>query len=84
MAAELRRNGRVVEGAGLENLYTRKGIVSSNLTSSAKKQSEFYRSLFAFVTVFSRFEQKIFSAKNNTNTPPCSEMFFPLCYAHYD
>ncbi len=31
----MRRGGRVVECDGLENRYTRKGIVSSNLTLSA-------------------------------------------------
>ena len=31
---EIRKSGRVVEGNGLENRRTRKGTVSSNLTSS--------------------------------------------------
>ena len=35
-----RTGGRVVEGTGLENRRTRKGIVSSNLTLSACGSSE--------------------------------------------
>ena len=35
MSSALRTGGRVVEGAGLENRYTRKGIVGSNPTLSA-------------------------------------------------
>lgn len=35
MSSALRTGGRVVEGAGLENRYTCKGIVGSNPTLSA-------------------------------------------------